>query len=120
MNYDTDTKVIERGQIDMGQRKKSHISNWPLLLMVCAIVVFAIVLAAVIVKESRRKKPGVIAATYNAHALAKELVEPITIKAPPKFNHVIFRLGDAEIFRFTYENGDEGMRYSFEVKEGGT
>ena len=120
MNHDTDTKVLEREQIDLGQQKKSRISNAPMWIAAAVLVVMAFTVAVAVARMIRQEKPGVMAATYKAHSLARELVEPGPVKAPPKFNHVIFRLGDAEIFRFTYEDGGNGLRYSFEVKEGGT
>ncbi len=52
-----------------------------------------------------KRKPGVVTMTHG-------------IPSPVKSNHVIFRLGDEEIFRFVYENGGDGRRYSFEVREG--
>lgn len=123
MHNETDATVTERDRTTTERRKKISFFNIPLLVATILILTMATV-GMVIVSRTKREKgkqrAGVMAATYVAHASARELLGPAPVKASPKFNHVIFRLGDQEIFRFTYEDGGEEMRYSFEVREGGS
>lgn len=120
--YDkTDTDVIERDQETTERRKKERFFTAPLFMAMGVVLLLAVVGVTIISRAKREregKQAGVMAATYSARALPQELVGPVPVKAPPKFNHVIFRLGDEEIFRFVYEDGGDGRRYSFEVREG--
>lgn len=91
----------------------------PFVFALPVLVLFAVVLVLVIEKTEKKKKAGVMTATY-AGELAREITADGIVKPPAKFKHVIFRLGDAEIFRFTYKDGGAGQNYSFEVREGGS
>ena len=132
MQKENDTEVLERDSSDLHRPMQPRISMLPLWVAgSVAVVVLFIIVALTIGKTRGEKKSGVMKATYSARSLLdgppeivsfKEIV-PVKEMAPvktPKFNHVIFRLGDNEIFRFTYEDGGEDMRYSFEVREGGS
>jgi hypothetical protein len=115
MGNNTDTKVIDYSQTT---RKRSLFTPLPSCIAFAFIIV-ALIAAVVVWKEIRAKQVGVMEAAYIARAAENDVREPVPTKAPQKCKHVIFRLGDDEIFRFTYEDGGDDMRYSFEVREGG-
>jgi flagellar biosynthesis/type III secretory pathway M-ring protein FliF/YscJ len=122
MNTDSDTRILERDQMDTTRWKKNPPSVSPLWFLVGALIVLIVVAAAIVkktIREKEAKATGVMTATY-ANAKAREFVADGPVMAPPNFNHVIFRLGDEEIFRFTYEDGGDGRRCSFEIREGGS
>jgi len=118
----SDTRILERERVDSTRGKKKS-TTFSLLWLLAGVFIVLLVLVAAIIKnvirEKEAKTTGVMTATY-ANAKARELVADGPVKAPPKFNHVIFRLGDEEIFRFTYEGGGDGRRCSFEIREGGS
>jgi hypothetical protein len=86
-----------------------------------ALIVFvvAVITAAALGKAGRMKEAGVMEPTHASRYPERVTVAPTPVKAPPKFHHVIFRLGDDELFRFTHEDAGEDLRYSFEIREGG-
>ncbi len=114
MRNDTDTKVINRSRTTGGLRRINYLPLY--LALALSVIVIGILAVGVIKKESREKKASVMDAAYIASFVEDDLKMPMPI--PLKRKHVIFRLGDDEIFRFTYEDGGEDMRYSFEVREG--
>ncbi len=112
MRNDTDTEVINHGRTTGARRRLN-----PLLpYYIATAVIAAVLIAMAIAIEAKEKKAGVMEAAYIAHSKKEELIESAPV--PLKRKHVIFRLGDDEIFRFTYEDGSGDMRYSFEVREG--
>lgn len=122
MNDDSDTKVFEYDEIRTKPRKSGLDAKFPFFIVVALVVavIAVIVFAMVVAKRTQRDKAkGTMEASYTrrASAMAREITEPVQIIPPPKFRHVIFRLGDDEIFRFTYQD-DGDLRYSFEVREG--
>lgn len=124
MNNEADTRVIGRDKTEIQSSKKRRLSNAPLYVLaitgVITVVTLGVIMMRVIEKKHLAKKSGLVTATYNARPLAELLHPEAPVKEPPKFNHVIFRLGDVEIFRFKYEDGGAGLNYSFEVVEGGS
>ena len=112
MRNDTDTEIINHGRTTGPCRRLN-----PLLpYYIATAVIAAVLIAMAIAIEAKEKKAGVIEAAYIARSEKEELIESAPV--PLKRKHVIFRLGDDEIFRFTYEDGSGDMRYSFEVREG--
>jgi hypothetical protein len=111
MGNNTDTKVIDYSQTT---RKRRLFTPLPSCIAF-AVIIVALIAAVVVWKEIRAKQAGVMEAAYIARTAETEA----PVKPSPKCKHVIFPLGDDEIFRFTYEDGGDDMRYSFEVREGG-
>ncbi len=105
MRNDTDTEVINHCRTTGARRRLNPLFPY----YIAAAVIAAVLIAMAVAIEAKDEKAGVMEAAYVAH-------RPMPV--PLKRKHVIFRLGDDEIFRFTYEDGDEDMRYSFEVREG--
>lgn len=125
MFRDTDTKALERGEIRQESRKPIANRFSPVLISFVFLALIAIACIVVVAKRTQRMKPtGAMEAAYVGNVKARDFIKSITADEPvatppiPKFNHVIFRLGDAEMFRFTYEDGGEGLHYSFEAREG--
>lgn len=122
MNDDSDTKVFEYDAIRERSKKSRLGMSFLLHIAITVAVLVAIVFALVVLakRTQRDKAKGTMEASYihRAPVRAREVIETMEIKPPPKFRHVIFRLGDDEIFRFTYQD-DGDLRYSFEVREGG-
>lgn len=101
---------------------KRRLNTAPLhYAFITVIVAVATVLAAAAVgKAVREKKRDVIEAVHTVNTPENGDAASSRSTPAPKFNHVIFRLGGEEIFRFTYEDAGEDARYSFEVREGGS
>ncbi len=121
MRKDSDTRILQHESLDTTRRKKNPGFISPLWIASGVFVVLVGCAAVVLtraIREKEAKTTGVMEAAYTARSLVREMSEPIEIKPPPKFNRVIFRLGDEEIFRFIYEDSGDGRRYSFEVREG--
>jgi hypothetical protein len=120
MHKESDTKVLERDQLAATTKTKPRISVMPICIALGVTFVLVLIFGAVMIaKKHRVGKAGVMEAVYSGRSLTKEVLEPVPVKIP-KFNHVVFRLGDKEIFRFTYEDGGDDLHYSFEVREGGS
>lgn len=121
MYDETDTATLERDQF-IAPKKKPRINGMPSWIALGVICTLALVMAAIIVKERRDARRGVMEIAYPGPSSARELVgdASVPVKAPEKRNHVIFRLGDEEVFRFTYEDSGDGRRCSFEIREGGS
>ncbi len=109
MRNDTETRVIDRSKTT-GKRRLFN----PLA---CFIAIAAIIVVCIAIgvarKANREKTAGGMEAAYIPRPVENggRGAAPTLVKR----KHVIFRLGDYEIFRFTYEDSDEDMRYSFEV-----
>ncbi len=120
--HDTDTKVIEYNKMAARQSKSTRFSNWPFIIASMLIIAVAATLVIVVAKRtSQRRGGGVIEASFSPilksarEITSMDVAKPVP--PPVKFNHVIFRLGDVEVFRFTYEDSEDA-HYSFEVREG--
>lgn len=106
------------------QKRKSFWSdNFPLLVVVVsAVLVLVFVLLAVAVKERKKQerlsRAGTLTARYIDEAKSITSLKDGVIRPMPPLNRVIFRLDGVEIFRFTYEGGRDGQKFSFEVVEG--
>ncbi len=113
MCNDTDTRVIDR--------KPRRLFNPAPLCVAIVVIVVALIAAAALGKAGRMKKAGVMVmeAAHDSRYPERVTAVPTPVKALPKLNHVIFRLGGDEIFRFTHEDTGKGLRYSFEIREGG-
>ncbi len=117
MHNNTDTKVINHSRTTGGAHRINYL---PLYLALALLVIVVGFLAVGVVKKAiREKKAAAMDAAYIASFVEGDLIKPMPVPVPLKRKHVIFRLGDDEIFRFTYKDGGEDMRYSFEVREGG-
>ncbi len=125
MHNNTDTKVINHSRTSGGAHRINYL---PLYLALALLVIVVGFLAVGVVKKAiREKKAAAMDAAYIASFVEGDLIKPmpmpmpmpVPVPVPLKRKHVIFRLGDDEIFRFTYKDGGEDMRYSFEVREGG-
>ncbi len=113
MRNDTETKVIDRSQTIVTRSRFNH------LPYCITLAVIAVLIITVGWQASRTKKASVTESASTARIVENDVKTPVPVKAPEKCRHVIFRLGDDEIFRFTYEDGVENRRFSFEVLEGG-
>ncbi len=120
--HDTDTKVIEYNKMAARQSKSTRFSHWPFIIASMLIIAVAATLVIVVVKRaSQRRGGGAIEASFSPilksarEITGMDVAKPVP--PPEKINHVIFRLGDVEVFRFTYEDSEDA-HYSFEVREG--
>ena len=99
-----DTKVFEYKKMVEAEKRILNTRLFPFRIAIACVVATLLLIGTMLAIRYAKRKPGVVTMTQG-------------IPSPVKSNHVIFRLGDEEIFRFVYENGD-GRRYSFEVREG--
>lgn len=102
---DDDTKVFEYKKMVEAEKKILNTRLFPFRIAIACVVAMLLLIGTMLAIRYAKRKPGVVTTTHG-------------IPSPVKSNHVIFRLGDEEIFRFVYENGGDGRRYSFEVREG--
>jgi hypothetical protein len=102
---DSATTVIESNP---PVRKRRALSIVPLCVVaICATLLIATVS---ILGAANKVKPGIAKSKY-APILSEAIPPEPMVFAPEqpaamKFRHVIFRLGEWEIFRFTYEEGE--------------
>ncbi len=102
MNDDDDTKVFEYRELLEARKKRITLPFW---IAVSIIILLLLGVVALFGMGYQERKPVAMKMTHG-------------MPSPLKSNHVIFRLGDEEIFRFIYEDSGDGRRYSFEIREG--
>jgi hypothetical protein len=95
----------------------------PLLTLVVPVVLLCTVLTIALAVKAKQERErlshaGTLTARYIDDAKSIASLKDGVIRSKPPLNRVIFRLDGVEIFRFTYEGGRDGQKFSFEVVEG--
>lgn len=106
MRRDSDTTIIERN-FSTGKRRTFSFAPY------CVAIIVLVLLGRMLVvlgTADRARRVNDAKSKYSPVVTESVVITPPPRQAVPvKFQNIIFRVGDWEIFRFTYEEGD-GVR----------